>query len=90
MLSSGGYRTFREYARAQNDPLQYLSYRDLSRGCRLIDSDTDSDNEFSDARSQMGEQQALEIKYGGMQYYADPTPGEYLHRAFEFASDCKV
>ena len=92
MLGLGGYRDFREYARAQTgDPLQQIfSYQDLNRGYRLIDSDTDSDNEFSDARSHLGEQQALEAKYGGIQCYTDLTPGDYLHQAFEYAAECKV
>lgn len=92
MLGLGGYRDFQEYnARSQSDPLQQIfSYHGLNRGYRLIDSDTDSDNEFSDAISHLGEQQALEANYGGMQCYTDLTPGDYLHQAFEYAAECKV
>lgn len=94
-MLGAGCRDFREYTRRQNgqnpDPVQILSYHDLSRGCRLLDSDTDSDNEFSDAQSQLEDQQALALGYSRNQlYFLEPKPGDQLHRAFELAVECKV
>lgn len=94
-MLSAGCRDFRDYNRRQNgsatDPVQILTYQDFSRGCRLIDSDTDSDNEFSDAQSQLEDQQALALGYSRSQlYFLEPKPGDHLHRAFELAVECKV
>lgn len=103
MIPSGGYRNFSDYASANNPRDSYLmnvqellnQERGLSGGTsRFLDSDSDSDYEYSDARSQLGEQQILEARYGRNQiFYIQPdpvTPGDYLHQAFEVAAECKV
>lgn len=92
-MLGAGCRDFREYTRRQNgqipDPVQILAYQDLSR--RLLDSDTDSDNEFSDAQSQLEDQHALALGYSRSRlYFLEPKPGDQLHRAFELAVECKV
>lgn len=93
-MLSAGCRDFRDYNRRHNasvDPVQILTYEDFSRGSRLLDSDTDSDNEFSDAQSQLEDQQALALGYSRSQlYFSEPKPGDHLHRAFELAVECKV
>ncbi|KAL3135358.1 hypothetical protein ABBQ32_007547 [Trebouxia sp. C0010 RCD-2024] len=100
MMQSGGYRNFADYASANNPRESYImnvqellsQERGLSGGSsRFLDSDSDSDYEFSDARSHLGEQHALEARYGRNQiiYLSEPTPGEYLHQAFELAAECK-
>lgn len=101
MMQSGGYRNFADYASANNPRdinimnMQELLSQEhgLSGGSsRFLDSDSDSDYEYSDARSHLGEQHALEARYGRNQiiYLSEPVPGEYLHQAFELAAECKV
>ena len=102
MIQSGGYRDFTEYNASASNPREpYLmsmqellnQERGLSGGSsRFLDSDSDSDYEFSDARSHLGEQHALEARYGRNQiiYVSEPNPGDYLHQAFEHAVECKV
>ena len=99
MLSSGGYRSFREYATANNprDPL-ILNVQDLlhpdhafsGASSRIFDSDTDSDTDFNDARSHLGEHQAIEARSGRNQVIYFQQEGDYLHQAFELAAEYKV
>ena len=102
MLGSRGYRDFGDYNLANNSrDLQLLELRNLIEGDRGLsegssrifpDSDTDSAEDYSDARSQLDDHHALEARYGRRQilYLSEPRPGEALNDAFGLAFECKA
>ena len=103
MLGSGGFRDFGDYnlANSHTRNLQSLELRNLLGDDRGLsesssrffpDSDTDSAEDYSDARSQLDDHHALEARYGRRQilYLPDPRPGEALADAFGLAFECKV
>lgn len=94
MFLGHGYRDFSEY----ND-YQFFNFQDhLAREHQSggssslhLDSDTDSAEDYSDARSQLGERHALDPRHHKpILYFTDSQPGAGLHQAFEMAAECKV